>query len=178
MSENDLSRLSAFIDNELPDSHAAMFGNRLLENSELRTRWERYHLIGDAIRNELACQPDAVRERVRETLSAEPTVLAPRRIQRKILRPVAGLAIAASVATIAIIAWQPRDAQTPAAQRLAVVETPAPPATVQFVSEEVRVMPSTRRLNGYLVNHHERTANIGMQGVTPYVQLVDYATEQ
>jgi sigma-E factor negative regulatory protein RseA len=180
MNDNDFCKLSAFIDNELSDSQAAVFAGRLLENDELRTTWERYHLISDAIRNELTCQPNAVCQRVRETLDTEPTILAPKRMPRSVLRPAAGLAIAASVAAIAIIAWQPGDEQEPAGQPLAVIETPVQPAaTVQFVSGEVRsTMPTAPRLNGYIVNHHERTANLGMQGVTPYVQLVDYAAEQ
>lgn len=47
-------KLSAFIDNELPDSR---FVNDLMDDSQQASKWQRYHFIGDVLRGE---QPQAL----------------------------------------------------------------------------------------------------------------------
>jgi sigma-E factor negative regulatory protein RseA len=172
MTEIINERLSAFVDSELPESDAKELYRDLMADSELRAAWERYHVIGDSLRNELACRPGALGTSVQDQLAAEPSILAPRRLERSWVRPLAGLAIAASVASVAILGWyQTRPQDSDAGAPLAVRDAPVP--GMKFVSSEEKLL-STPRLNSYLMNHHERTSNIGMQGVMPYVQLVGY----
>src|SRR2546428_6031261 len=67
-------KLSALIDGELQgDSLHAHLG-RLRADPELRSAWDAYHLIGDALRGETS--PGIV-DRVIARLREEPTVLAP-----------------------------------------------------------------------------------------------------
>src|SRR2546427_9915426 len=68
-------KLSALIDSELQgDSLHAHLG-RLRADPELRSAWDTYHLIGDALRGQIS---PGIADRVVARLREEPTVLAPR----------------------------------------------------------------------------------------------------
>ncbi|MDH5571833.1 MAG: sigma-E factor negative regulatory protein [Gammaproteobacteria bacterium] len=102
-------RFSALMDGELENFDQDL--EQLSNNEELRQRWLRYHLIRDAVSGHFteAYMPDLT-SKISQALENEPTILAPRRFKsHHILKQVAGLAIAATVSTVAIISIQ----QTP-----------------------------------------------------------------
>ncbi|MFO1435478.1 MAG: sigma-E factor negative regulatory protein [Gammaproteobacteria bacterium] len=104
MSDEKLMGLSALTDGECSDLEA----NTALsaaKDEDLRAAWTRYHLIGSVMRNELPRFMDkGFANRLQQAIASEPTVLAPReRPAQSWLRPVAGLAIAASVAAVAVL---------------------------------------------------------------------------
>ncbi|MGH8160716.1 MAG: sigma-E factor negative regulatory protein [Gammaproteobacteria bacterium] len=47
-------QVSAFMDGELPDEECALLLKRVAANAELTECWHAYHLIGDALKDELA----------------------------------------------------------------------------------------------------------------------------
>jgi sigma-E factor negative regulatory protein RseA len=122
------SQLSALFDGELEADPAALVTRRLLKDPALRATWGRYALIGAVLRQEPLLQPAGGRadlaDRVRQSLLAEPAlapvaqtqVFAPQRASSW-RRALTGVALAASVATVAVLAmrWQTPAATAPLA---------------------------------------------------------------
>ena len=155
-----------------------------------RATWARYHLIGDVLRDNLTGVASAsFSERVRAAVDQEPTVLAPGRRNRLWLTPVAGFAVAASVAALAVIGIKQMGPSPLSNTDEIAVVAPAPtvnvaaaPATsVAETPEILHPVPGTlekhRRLNGYLVKFNEQRSSLGVPGVNPYVRIVGFESE-
>lgn len=182
--ENQTSvQISALVDDELRGPALRQALEQLRRDTQAQGLWSRYHLISDTLHANLATARAAdLHLRVHAALEQEPTLLAPRRRPRlpALAKQAAGIAIAASVAAVAILAVQQDDihpdGMTPAAMQLAQTPRPAH-EMVQLASTGspagVVAAPAARgRLNAYLVNHNEYSASSGMQGVLPYVRIV------
>jgi len=95
-------------------------------------------------------------------------------------KPVAGFAVAASVALIAVLTVSSlRETATDLVPELASSQAGVP--VVARVSDEQwdRIEPGIdKRLTGYLVNHNEYAASRGVQGVMPYVRIVGFENDQ
>lgn len=108
MSDHQLELLSALKDGELTAQDFSKIVPALYGESELRKRWDRYHLIGQAMRNNLpgVLQHDLA-SRVSAALQNEPTVLSPDTpaIPPKHVhdRSFTGYAVAASVAVVGFL---------------------------------------------------------------------------
>jgi sigma-E factor negative regulatory protein RseA len=92
MSEEILNRVSAFADGECSEleARAALAS---LNNAETRATWNRYQLIGDAMRGDMPRFIDrGFATRMQQALALEPAILAPTVRQPVWLRPVAGVA--------------------------------------------------------------------------------------
>ena len=96
--------ISAFVDGELRGPAGDRVVSALYGNAELRRAWARYHLIGDAVRK-AGPVPGAcsIAGKVGEALSGERVVPFEPRVSRRWTRPLSGLALAASVAAVAIL---------------------------------------------------------------------------
>jgi hypothetical protein len=108
-------QISAFIDDELPENESELLLRRLSQDAELRRVVARYLDIGRNIRHETELPNMALlRQRVAEELGFEPhvdeTVPTPER--NRYVRPVAGIAVAATVAVLAIVGLQQSEIQT------------------------------------------------------------------
>ncbi|MEW8155462.1 MAG: sigma-E factor negative regulatory protein, partial [Candidatus Thiodiazotropha endolucinida] len=53
MTEQEFERLSALVDDEISEHEISGEINKLKNTQESQDIWSRYHLIGDAMRNEL-----------------------------------------------------------------------------------------------------------------------------
>jgi hypothetical protein len=110
-------------------------------------------------------------------LEAEPAQAASRstfdsRVMRR-LRPVAGLAVAASVAAVAVLTIQRNDAPTPAALVASQTEAATAPLaasapelsyTVPSTTSRSAFVPATR-LTNYVVAHSEYSSPLGRRSV-------------
>ncbi len=107
-SEQSGERISSLVDGEFDDTlDKESCLDHLVENREAGQCWERYHLISDALKRNLPRFIDnQLASRVMAELENEPTVLAPSRTNSTLGKQVAGLAIAASVATVAVLGVQ------------------------------------------------------------------------
>lgn len=175
----------------------------IVDSEESRQTWHRYSLIGDALRagnkNDLAEQHASAIVRgktgfadsLKEKIADEPTVLAPRkRNTPKYLQPIAGIAIAASVAGLAVVGIQQMSNTTEQAQPLSVANISAAEQVLggQLVAEnevqsetpelEIDLAEHQRRLNSYLVNYNAQRTSLGMPGVNPYVRIVGFESEK
>ena len=107
MNEAIRMQVSAFVDGELPDNEADLLVRRLSQDADLRKQVSEYLAIGRIMRGEYSVQGgDALRERIAAELEERPlqepadTVVAAQ--PSRYVRPVAGAAIAATVALAAI----------------------------------------------------------------------------
>jgi sigma-E factor negative regulatory protein RseA len=114
---NDMIKMqiSAFIDDELPGNESELLLRRLSQDAELRRVVARYLEIGRNIRNESEL-PNMVllRQRVAEELGVEPHIdeTASMPVSNRFVKPIAGFAVAATVAILAIVGLQQSEAPT------------------------------------------------------------------
>ena len=208
MSNSGDERLSSLLDGELSEMERHQALDALERDADLHQRWQRYQLMSDAIRRNL---PDHVDNqfsaRVMAALESEPTILAPpatksRAVSAGLNRRFAGLAVAASVAVVAVLGVQGLYQEDPTAatgtQQVAKSEVPGnrfvqadkspvlnPKVNVSSqvaqVAAERRVTPRKDfdpRLNKYLVNHNQQAAHAGFQGMMPYARIVTYPIDR
>jgi negative regulator of sigma E activity len=188
MSESNKEQLSAFIDGEHGSEQTL---DRLIHDENMKETWSRYHLIGDCLRDNL---PDNISKQVSTNVSKalrdEPTILAPSTTKQFNLKPLAGLAIAASVAMVAVFTIKSdNDTGSPVIDAPTVATT-APIQTETFSFPNSQVLPAAvtksdtpqsianQRLNNYLMNHNEYRSNGGVNGVLPYVRMVTIESQE
>jgi sigma-E factor negative regulatory protein RseA len=175
--------ISALVDGEIEEADAHRIVDELIADPALVAEWSRYHLISDALREKAPAVPVGdLALRVSQAIAAEPAILAdvvplrPATPAASRWKPLAGLALAASVATVAILGARNWDAG-PAGPQVAQAPAPATAQTVAVQSGKMRWDVKGRsvenRLNSYLVNHSEYLNN-GMQGMLPYARIVSY----
>lgn len=180
-------QISALMDDEHNGENRAL--DKLITDQAMQDTWLRYHLIGDCLRGHLPDQISSdISTHVHNALEYEPTILAPQKSKRISFKPIAGFAIAASVAMLAVFGIQrsnhnntlPESAAiaankviTPVAepQSFAFTEPPVLPAAVKK-SDTPTPSIANQRMNSYLVNYNEYRSNGGMNGILPYVRIV------
>lgn len=187
MSEQIREQISAFLDGELPAAEQRLLLERLAREPELRAHWEHYQLIGDSLRKSLPPHIDlGLADRVMQALAPAPAHHARAKSAfLRVLKPVAGLAVAASVAVVAVLAVQQTRSPAPGiaqvAANLPAMPSPEAYTRVQGVQwdNQGNVQPPqmSNQLNDYLVNHSEYAASGGMPGMLPYVRIVGYDQE-
>ena len=191
MSEQSREQISALMDDEL-DSGSSVVLNALRENHEFRQAWNHYHLIGETLRGNLPEYVDmSMAERISRVLNNEPAIIARQKNLVAFFKPVVGFAIAASVATVAILGVR-QIGTGPVATPPGEVIASNQPETVYFPVTTVSTSPEPEnevhefkasvgaesRLNRYLVNYNEYRTNAGVQGMLPYVRIVAHEVEE
>lgn len=169
-----MDSISALMDGELEDSQAQREIGALKTNETSRERWDEFHLIGDALRNEPLLS-SGFNESFAKRLAAEPTVLAPQRVSAKPRRIAAyALSAAASLSAAALVAWvalapttSEMSGQIAASQRDRTI-----PQTIVPVSQALQSEPSDGRMNEYLLAHEGFSPSTALQGVAPYIRTV------
>ncbi len=182
MNDKSLEELSTLIDGCLPKEAAQRLIDLSIRDTEVRAAWIRYHLIGDALRNTLpkSTSLDLARS-ISRALEQEPIVLAPKRWSLRGVIPIAGLAMAASVAVVVVLSLHKADKGTREPELKPIAEqapiNPLPVSTVRWDSQPSSPSP---RLNSYLLNHNQYNSSLSlsMQGVSPYVRIVSYESGQ
>jgi sigma-E factor negative regulatory protein RseA len=172
MSNKSFEQMSALADDELPAAERQFLLKRIQVDDELRRRWASYHLIGDAMRRNLAESTDpSFASRVRQAIEAE-APLTGGRLQtgrNSLGRVVAGLAIAASVAGVALLGLRPAAEQPTGAAPLAQLPDPGPEVARAVWGPGEEPEPGLER---YLADHNSFSAAHGVQGMMPSVRLV------
>ncbi len=178
MTDEQRLQLSALQDGELDAASTSRLLDAVARESSLRATWERYHLIGLAIRNEhIDLTHRDLAERVRRALSAEPVPLTQHRRHRWLhaRRPVVGVALAATLALVALFAapvlFQPVPTNpTPAAFTPTFAGyAPLPDRHWRLDRPEL-----ASKLDRFLVTHQATAPATGAKGMLPYATLVGY----
>ena len=141
MNDETREALSAMVDGELRSEACSRLLSLLDTDADLRRAWERFHLIGDAMRQDLPEVPlDALSTRTQEALRSEPVLIRPRPRLTIPLRPVAGLALAASVAVVAVLGVRTINSGPPGAEiaSLTIASVPVSSSTVPTIDPAVR----------------------------------------
>ncbi|MFP5348594.1 MAG: sigma-E factor negative regulatory protein [Gammaproteobacteria bacterium] len=166
-------KISALMDAELDALDERRTLDALARDAELRHTWDRYHLARAAIARQLDyVAPAQLAEKVYARLQDPALTIARSRFAG--YRLAGGLAVAASVAALAVVAlpWFQRS-DTPSAPTLAV-STFTPTEAVLASASEAPAQESEGRLSAYLVGHNEFMPTAGMGGMLPYVRVVTY----
>ena len=110
MNEAIRMQISAFVDGELPDSEADLLLRRMSQDPELRREAAEYLELGRALRGESSVRGvERLRERITAALddkAFEEVVDEAKAPAERALRPLLGVAVAASVALIALFGLQ------------------------------------------------------------------------
>jgi sigma-E factor negative regulatory protein RseA len=185
MSEQIREQVSAFLDGELPDTETELLLKRLTRDGELRESFGRYALIGESIRGTSRGHlTRGFAGRVNKAIDGEPVVVVGQARESRVprwWRPFAGVAVAAGVAAVAVVALQQRavaptlragpvtapmtaqnviSAQTPG-------QTPREPDsyTVPPTSPAAPVGMPQARLTNYVLAHSRYSSGLDLRGV-------------
>jgi len=106
MNEAIRMQLSAFVDGELPENEAELLLRRLSQDTELRQQVAEFMAVGRAMRGEVQVNGiDDLRDRVAGALDSAPAIedhAGDMPVDDRLVRPMVGFAIAATVALVAI----------------------------------------------------------------------------
>lgn len=174
MSDKLNEQVSALMDDECTEQELKLAVRRLTHDTALMSYWERYHLISDVLKGDApsAMNVDFAR-RIHAVIETEPALssaAASPSAARPWTKPLAGFALAASVAAVAVF-MLPREVDQPGTDALVaqerVIDQPVPVATVTTDAED----DMAARMNAYMVNHNSLASMSSVYGVLPYVRM-------
>jgi len=186
MSEQIREQVSAFLDGELPASETELLLKRLTRDAELRESFGRFALIGESLRGGSHARASrSFAARINRAIDGGPaTVQAPATRSRapRWWRPFAGVAVAAGVAAVAVIALQQR-ALAPgvpaltsvSASNFAVQRSAEALSYTVPVSQQAAVpaaLPAAR-LTNYVFAHSKYSSALGQRDVLTDLLLGD-----
>ena len=176
---NDAIReqLSAFVDGELPENEAELLLRRMSQDVELRQDVAEYLAIGRLMRSEPGLAgADRLHERITAAIDEKPADAGDNTDAMKgprAIRPLAGIAIAATVALVAIFALQ----QTTGIDELAN-ETPVPVASDNTRGDAVpRVDAQQERQRQFFRNHADSSSQLGANGMISRVVSLRFSED-
>ena len=198
MAHEHEEKLSALVDGELEHRQIDALLARVREDDELRARWASYHLISDALHNNLSQGVELdISRRVSAAIEKEPVIFAPvwqrLRPSRRLIKQAAGAAVAASVTAVALLGAQwvnlgpgamVADGGLQPTAQVAVVTPAQQGSSATLVSLDQQGSGDgneqawAQSLDSYVVNHNEYAGSTGMHGVLPYARLVSYESRQ
>ncbi len=176
MNEAIRMQISAFVDGELPENEAELLLRRLSQDADMRDQVAEYLAIGRALRGEAGVAGAAeLRERVlaeideREPLHA---AVADTASPRAVWKPLAGAAVAAAVALLAIVGFQQTnvDAGDPGALLANDIVN-----TVE--GESYTVPPSDEMLRQYILSHEAAAADSGANGFNSRMVTLEFSQQ-
>ena len=184
MSKESLEHLSSLMDGEMSRDSGMFLTRRLSSDDSMCETWERYHLIRDCIRQPGGKQlVTGLSKKLNAKLEAEQPPAMSVWQRKQWLKPVSGLAIAASVAMLAIMVAAPPPGMIPGTAGDSAL---AQPANQPFVSPNTLPLapvsqaasfsssPQTQdqRMNNYLLRHNQMARTAGRQGFVSFVPIV------
>ena len=182
MSKETREHLSALVDGEISRETSRFLVRRLGADEELRATWTRYHLVRDCLRfQEGSIAGEDLCDRVRKEIESDTALSAPRSGPARWLKPAAGLAIAASVALMAIVAVGPEAPGTPQSGSDVAGESiepftspqsllPAPVSSQASFSNQAQA--GNRKMNSYLLRHYQATGATSGKGFVTFVPII------
>ncbi len=182
MSKETREHLSALVDGEISRETSRFLVRRLGADEELRATWTRYHLVRDCLRyQEGSIAGDDLCARVRLELENEEDAAPSRTAPARWLKPLAGLAIAASVALMAIVAVGPGAPGAPQTDSEVAGDSAEPFTSPQgFSAGPVSSQASfsntdgaaNRKMDSYLLRHYQATGATDGKGFVTFVPIV------
>lgn len=176
-------QLSSAVDGELENESSRFLLRRLESDTELNSRWHRFQVIGDCMRGQYAGRSAMqLRTRIAAQIADEPLPAlndhSATQSQRRFLRPMAGIAVAASVAVVAVMGLRNQAPTQEETQPLAVPTASISADTVQPAAAATRRSNIDARLSRYLVRHNEMAPEGGRSGFVSYAHMVSTGAGQ
>lgn len=189
------SQLSAFVDDELPQAETDLFVRRLVKDAELKQIMGRYQLMGEALRapmlkthlsRDFSARIAAALEQ-QDSAASVATSMTTRSSKLNFdgwLKPAAGMAVAASVALVAVLTVRNQpgiDVQGMSAEVLQPVILTAQRSAVNnsYVVPVASNAPSApipaARLTNYVVAHSEFSSPLGRRNMMTGLLASDQA---
>jgi len=165
MNDQIRMQISAFVDGELPDAEADLLLRRMSQDAELRKKAAEYLEVGRAMRGESSVRGmERLQERVAASISDKPLVEeeAPAKDSAgRSMRPLIGVAVAASVALIAIFGLQ----VTPGVDTTNGVANDAAVADIAEDPGYTVPQPVDEQLKQYYLSHGATFSELGANGM-------------
>ena len=174
MSESKFETVSSLVDNY--QANDAMF-DEMIKDKHLSDTWDRYHLIGDVMRDDApaSIQLD-LSSQIADAIANEPTILAPKASTStaqnfkakvvQLIKPVGQIAIAASAAGLMVLGVQQNVAENEVLAPSQVVQTIplggiADPVSFNYqqnnrVSQKQAYIEQQRRFQALLSDHQQQ----------------------
>jgi negative regulator of sigma E activity len=189
----DKEKISAWLDDAIEYNEVDSLETE--QNERAFATATRYQMIGDAIRGTVteASMTDisaSVREAISHEAEVTPVATPARRSRREAkplfdfgswLRPVGGLAVAATVAMVMVVTLTDQQVVTDSAQVANVGQQPVQALPVNNASN-VYARPGVAlpavNLNSYVTEHSEYAAQDTIQGIMPYARSVSYGSDK
>lgn len=177
MSDKLNEQVSALMDDECTEQELKLAVRQLTRDVILMAQWERYHLISDVLKGDAPAVMNVdFAERMRAVIDTEPPLAAnakPLQAPRPWAKPLAGFALAASVAAVAVFVMRP-DVMQPNNPSLLAGDTEMAQTLelTRFDEETVDAEDDMlARMNAYMVNHNSMASMSSVYGVLPYVRM-------
>ena len=176
MNEAIKMQLSAFVDGELPENEKELLLRRLSQDAGLRQQVAEYLAIGHAVRGELQIGGvNALRNRIAAAIDEKPADgdhAAIDKPENRLVRPLVGIAVAATVALVAILGLR----------QVVDVENGASDTAPTTVSTDFPTQPDTDDLlRQYRLLHNAQRSYLGANSVetrlTVFEMLEDVSAE-
>lgn len=185
MTDTINEQISSLVDGELPGEECELLQHRLARDSELQDTWRNYHLIRDAIRQDLPefINTSAGVNYLRHQGPDSSDSVSRFNVLQRLARPLAGMAIAASVAMLAVVGvmYNGEQLATPLSSQMT---TAFQTAEQQRIRENFVVVPRSgwqsakpavvSYLNGYLVDHSRYAGFGSAPGIISYSRVAGY----
>lgn len=166
MSDALKTQISAFVDGELPDNESELLLRRLSQDAALRAQVDQHMAIGRLIRQDAEVPGmEHLRDRIAATLDDEvvPAQEQQQQQQRvvgsRFMTPATGVAVAATVAVLALIGLSQLDASIDANLDGAVAIAYTEPAVEQALANQ-----PNQQLLEYLRRHGDSSSDLGTSG--------------
>jgi len=159
-------QISALMDDEIAVENAEFLITSIHVNKQASQTWNHYHLIGDAMRGDVAL-PSDFKQKLMQKIEQEPTVLAPSASQSSVNRTEmlkdklpARWSIAASFAAVMVVGWMALQQQS---------QTDSPSAVIEVA--EVSTTTNESIPAEYLTAHQSSAPSTSSY----YIQSVNYS---
>lgn len=194
MTDKSAEHLSCLVDSELDTRGSRFLVRRLAADRKLQATWRRYHLVRACLHREVTSAVD-LSSKVAAALEVESGFNIGGGRGRRWFKPVAGGAVAAAVAMVAVVGLMRQPEVEPPGAETQIAEggfTSQPSALDrQFTQPAVPVgysdTPVSRadadraRINAYVLRHNQMTGSTGFVSYVPIVTerpVADEAPEQ
>lgn len=178
MNEALKMQISAFVDGELPDNEAELLLRRLSQDAALRQQVAEFLEIGRLIRRDRAVPGmDGLRERINEALGEEPLPVRESEpaVGSRFMTPASGIAVAATVAAVALVGLSQLDTSPAPDYAAAVAIDLAPTYTEPDVATVLSSQPS-ELVRDYYRRHGNSSSDFGSNGML--TRMVNFEVDE
>jgi hypothetical protein len=161
-------QISAFVDGELPENESELLLRRLSQDAALRQQVARYLEIGRLIRQDREVPGlDQLRGRIAAALGDEPTATDDEQnvVGSALMTPTTGVAVAATVAAVALLGLSQLGGQgDPMLQRAVSIDDGPVAYTEPDIEQALAEQPNELLLQ-YHLSHDDSSPGLGPEGI-------------